>query len=169
MGFLSTKKSKNDSDIVPLNERDHTQYRVKQVYRVGRMSKSHKEVRILMLTEEGVKIMDTMTNDTVYTLPWREMKWFEVRPATKEWVIHTKETSKYEDKVRFVTSEALKIHTEAEMYLDRFIRNYKLSFYDPLREPDTSCVQELIDEANSVNVTKQIAMVNALAVGGAGN
>jgi hypothetical protein len=63
MGFLSNnKKSKNNSDIVPLYEREHSQYRVKQVYKVGRMSKSQKEVRILMLTEEGVKIMDVVTN-----------------------------------------------------------------------------------------------------------
>lgn len=77
------------------------------------------------------------------------MMWFEVRPATKEWVIHTKKTSTFEDKLRFVTHDALKIHAEAEMFLDRFIRNYKLALYDPLKEPDTSCVQELIDEAVS--------------------
>jgi hypothetical protein len=60
MGFLSIKKSKNNSDIIPLNERDNSQYKVKQVYKVGR-SKSQKEVRILVLTEEGVKVLDTMT------------------------------------------------------------------------------------------------------------
>jgi hypothetical protein len=98
------------------------------------------------------------------------MLWFEVRPATKEWVIHTKKTSTYEDKVRFITGDALKIHAEAEGFLDRFIRNYKLSQFDPLREPDTSCVQELIDEANAVNVGKQLSMANkGLTVGGAGN
>jgi len=168
MGFLSTKKSKNNSDIVPLNERDHTQYKVKQVVKVGK-SKSHKEAAVLMLTEEGAKVMDAMTHDVMYTLPWREMMWFEVRPATKEWVIHTKKTSKYEDKIRFITSEAIRIHAEAEMYLDRFIRNYKLAQFDPLREPDTSCVQELIDEANSVNTLKQLSMAKSLAVGGGGN
>ena len=97
------------------------------------------------------------------------MQWFEVRPATKEWVIHTKKNSKHEDKVRFVTSDALRIHAEAEMYLDRFIRNYKLSQFDPLKVPDTSCVQELIDEANAVDVSKQLTMANSLMAGGGGN
>ncbi len=78
------------------------------------------------------------------------MTWFEVRPATKEWVVETKKSSLHEDKLRFATSEANKIHSEAEAYLDRFIRNYKLSLYEADSSHDTSCVRELMEEGVSI-------------------
>lgn len=166
MGFLSSKKkTRSESEIIPLNEREHSTYKVKQVFKVGH-GKSDKEQRVIMLTEEGVKIMEVSTGvciqtlfslktslthpqDIIATVHWRDMMWFEVRPATREWVIHTKKTSRFEDKFRFVTSEAIKIHAEAESFLDRFIRNYKLSLYEAERQPDIACVQELLDEAVS--------------------
>lgn len=87
--------------------------------------------------------------DVMTTLLWRDMMWFEVRPATREWVVHTKKNSRFEDKFRFVTHDAVKIHAEAESYLDRFIRNYKLNLYEAEKVPDSACVQELLDEAVS--------------------
>lgn len=79
------------------------------------------------------------------------MVWFEVRPASKEWVVNTKNFTS-EDKFRFITSEANKIHAEAESFLDRFIRNYKLALAEAVAEPDRSCVRELMDEAVSFKV-----------------
>ena len=163
----SSNKRLSIMEIIPLNERENSTFKVKQVFKIGR-GKSDKEYRQLMLTEDGIRLLDLTTGDLLVTLNWRDMLWFEVRPAAREWVVHTKPSNRLDEKFRFITSESPKIHFEAETYLDRFIRNHKLHLHEAQKEPDVSCVHELYDEANCVNVGKQLSMAPVL-VGGAGN
>jgi len=140
--FLKIRKAA--SEIIPLNEQERSTYKVKQV--VKEKKREFKYPRLLMITEEGVKVHDSCTREMILNIPWREMAWFELRPALQKWVIHTKKTSKLDKKIRFSSSQATRIHAEAENYLDRFIRNYKLALHEPEKEPDFQCVRELMDE-----------------------
>ncbi len=72
MGFLSRKKNKKNNnkgeeeqrsskcEIIPLYEQECSSYKVKQIFKVGK-GKADKEMRQLLLTEEGVKLFDLLT------------------------------------------------------------------------------------------------------------
>eukprot|EP01110_Echinostelium_bisporum_P004261 TRINITY_DN2044_c0_g1_i1.p1 TRINITY_DN2044_c0_g1~~TRINITY_DN2044_c0_g1_i1.p1 ORF type:complete len:207 (-),score=72.15 TRINITY_DN2044_c0_g1_i1:8-568(-) len=147
--FNKIKASKVEK--IHLNEKENSKYKVKQFIDYDdayRKKGTWKEERELVIGEEGISIYDVKTAEITTTLHWREMKWFEVRPATKEWVIDLREGSKSE-RIRFSGSKVTKIHDEAQEFLNRYIRNLKLSLYKAQPNDDNSAVHELMAEANT--------------------
>eukprot|EP01111_Echinosteliopsis_oligospora_P014168 TRINITY_DN5279_c0_g1_i1.p1 TRINITY_DN5279_c0_g1~~TRINITY_DN5279_c0_g1_i1.p1 ORF type:complete len:167 (-),score=36.04 TRINITY_DN5279_c0_g1_i1:96-596(-) len=161
-------KSKKNVEVIPLNEKGVEKYKVKRIHDNGdKKSKPiSTEPQELTITEEGITFYDSNTCDLVDNYPWKDMKWFEVHPATKEWFIHLKDS---EAKVVHISAkESLKIHTSAESFLKRFIRNCELSLYAPTKQRSNSLIGCADDAEEEHMVTKRARAMTG-PVGGAAN
>jgi len=150
MGLKSLFKKK-EVESVPLYESEISKFEVLQRFDLSgginadRQDDKIYEPRILAISEEGIQIFDPATNNLLQTVLWRDMKYFEVIPVKKLWSIEFLDSDS--PQLRFKCKQFNSLHTKAEKFLKRAIRNKQLK----LDKPEKSNNQFDSDELKSKN------------------